>query len=109
MRQKRKILSQKFIIILVANLNSNGRKNILTCLAFLIFILLSSNKIFAYEQQNAQSISFEKLNQKIQKNDICEIKYNPSKTAAIVNIDCGSACYINFKTQQIYTIIDHAP
>jgi len=68
--------------------------------------LLSSNKIFAYEYQN---ISFEKLNQKIQKNDICEIKYNPSKNAAIVNIDCGSAYYINFKTQQTYTIIDHAP
>lgn len=81
----------------------------MTCLAYLIFILLSSNEIFAYENKNDQSISFKNLNQKIQKNDICEIKYNSSKTAAIVNIDCGSAYYINFKTQQTYTIIDHAP
>jgi hypothetical protein len=76
---------------------------------YLIFILLNSNEIFAYEQKNDPNISFEKLNLKIQKNDICEIKYNPSKTAAIVNIDCGSACYVNFKTQQTYTIVDHSP
>ena len=71
--------------------------------------MLSSNKIFAHEQKNNKNISFEKLNQKIQKKDVCEIEYNPSKTAAIVNIDCGSAYYINFKTQKIYTIVDHAP
>lgn len=109
MRQKIKIPSLKYDIILAASLNSNGRKNILTYLMCLIFTLLSSNKIFANEQQNYHGISFEVLNQKIQKKDICEIEYNPSKTAAIVNIDCGSAYYINFKSQQTYSIIGHAP
>lgn len=75
----------------------------------LIFILLSSNEIFAYEQNNSQNVSFEKLKEKIKADKICEIKYNPSKTAAIVNINCGSAYYINFKTQQIYAIIANSP
>lgn len=71
--------------------------------------MLSSNEIYAFEKQSNQNIPFEKLNKMIQKKDICEIKYNPSKTAAIVNIDCGSAYYINFETSQTYTIIDHWP
>ena len=109
MRQKIKILFQKFIITLAANLNFDGKKNILTCLVYLIFISLSLNESFAYSTQSKLSISFSELSKKIQKKDICEIKYNPSKTAAIVNIDCGSAYYINFKTQQTYTIVDHWP
>lgn len=109
MRQKIKILSQRFTIISAANLNFDGRRNILTCLACLIFILLNLNEGFASSIQSKPSASFAELNKKIQEKDICEIKYNPSKTAAIVNIDCGSAHYINFKTQQTYTIINHWP
>lgn len=85
------------------------QKNILTYLMCLIFILLSSNEIFAYELKNNQNVSFEKLKEKIKANKICEIKYNSSKTAAIVNINCGSAYYINFKTHQTYTIIANLP
>ncbi|HLB41235.1 MAG TPA: hypothetical protein VJN02_00020 [Gammaproteobacteria bacterium] len=109
MHPKIKIPFQKFITILAVNLNSNGRRNILTYLVCLIFILLNLNESFAYSTQSKPSISFAELNKKIQKKDICEIKYNPSKTAAIVNVDCGSAYYINFKTQQTYMIINHWP
>ena len=45
----------------------------------------------------------------IHKKETCGVKYNPEKTAAIVNIDCGSAIYINFTTKQTYKIIDHWP
>jgi hypothetical protein len=109
MRQKVKIPCQKFTIISAENLNFGGRKNILTCLMCLIFISLNLNKCFACSTQSRQSISFKDISKKIQKNDICEIKYNLSKTAAIVNVDCGSAYYINFKTQQTYTIVNHWP
>lgn len=80
----------------------NGKNTILTCLAFLIFILLNlNNTCFA--------LTFKDIQEKIQKKDICQINYNPSKSAAIVNIDCGSAIYINFKTRQTHAIIHHWP
>src|SRR5581483_7214595 len=109
MRQKVKIPYRKFTIISAESLSFGGRNNILTCLACLIFILLNLNESFAHSKQKHPGISFSELNKKIQKKDICEIKYNPSKTAAIVNVDCGSARYINFKTRQTYTIINHWP
>lgn len=49
------------------------------------------------------------IHEKILKKDICQIDYNSSKTAAIVNIDCGSAYYVNFKTQTVHRIIKHWP
>lgn len=58
---------------------------------------------------NCFAFSFDAIKNKIQKKDICEIDYNPSKTAAIVNIDCGSAIYINFKTKTIQNIVKHWP
>lgn len=72
-------------------------------------MLSLSNESFAKSTDGNHQISFDKLLKKIQKNDICEIRYNPSKTAAIVNTDCGSAIYINFEKKQTYTIIDHWP
>ncbi len=109
MRQKIKIPYRVFTITLVENPNFGGKKNILIYLACLIFILLNLNESFAHSSQKHSDISFAELNNKVQKSDICEIKYNPSKTAAIVNVDCGSAQYINFKTHQTYAIINHWP
>jgi len=74
---------------------------------FLIFIsLYSKDDCFAQLQQHNL---FNKLVNSINKKETCGVKYNPTKTAAIVNIDCGSAIYINFITKQTYTIIDHWP
>lgn len=67
---------------------------------FLTFILLNLNNV-------CLGFSFKEIHKKILKNDICQIDYNPSKTAAIVNTDCGSAFYVNFKTQTIHQIIQH--
>ncbi|MHB1947599.1 MAG: hypothetical protein ACYCQI_05750 [Gammaproteobacteria bacterium] len=53
------------------------------------------------------AISFNDIQSKIMKKHICEIDYNPSKTAAIVNLDCGSAVYINFKTKNVHNIVNH--
>jgi hypothetical protein len=64
-------------------------------------LLNLSNCCFAF--------SFNEIQDKIQKKTICEITYNFSKTAAIVNADCGSAIYINFKTKKIQNIIKHWP
>jgi hypothetical protein len=69
---------------------------------FLAFILLNLNNI-------CLGYSFKKIHEKILKNDICQIDYNPSKTAAIVNIDCGSAFYVNFKTQTVRRLVKHWP
>lgn len=59
-------------------------------------MLNSNNNCFAY--------SFNEIQEKIHKKNICHIDYNAIKTAAIVNIDCGSAAYINFKTRKIQVI-----
>jgi len=53
--------------------------------------------------------SFADIQEKIRTKSICQIDYNFSKTAAIVNSDCGSAIYINFKTKQTKTIVTGWP
>lgn len=67
------------------------------------------NECLGHTRKSVNRYSFAELTKKIKKNDLCEIQYNPSKSSAIVNLDCGSATYINFKTKQTYTIIDHWP
>ncbi len=108
MRLKRIILSLESVITLADHLilkNIRGRRIILICQVFLTFILL--NWIDSYAQlQSNNSTSFDKLIKKINAHTLCDIKYNPSKTAAIVNDDCRSAIYINFKTKKTYTIAD---
>ena len=37
------------------------------------------------------------------------MQYNSSKSAALVNIDCGSAYYINFKTRLTHTVVNNWP
>lgn len=60
-----------------------------------------NNSCFAYSYSNIQ--------EKIHTKNICRINYNSSKTAAIVNPDCGSAIYVNFKTKQIKSIVKDWP
>lgn len=55
------------------------------------------------------AFSFADIQEKIRTKAICQIEYNFSKTAAIVNPDCGSAIYINFKTKQTKTIVTGWP
>jgi hypothetical protein len=43
----------------------------------------------------------------IQNHKVCDIYYNPSKTAAIASIKCNTAIYINFKTHKTYTVMPH--
>ncbi len=89
--------------------NIHGRKIISIYLMFLIFILLNwPGSCYAQSQKNIQS-QFERLVRKINTHTLCEINYNPSKTAAIVNDDCRSAIYINFKTKKTYTIANKKP
>jgi hypothetical protein len=77
---------------------------------FFIFISLSLiNDCYAKSQQSKGESSFNELAKKIHNHTACGIEYNPSKTAAITNIDCGSAIYINFKTKQTFTITNHRP
>ncbi|MCX7115390.1 MAG: hypothetical protein NTW08_05745 [Gammaproteobacteria bacterium] len=40
---------------------------------------------------------------------MCDLYYNPSKTAAIASITCNTATYINFKTKQTYQVMSHQP
>lgn len=61
----------------------------------------------ATDKNNNIAPSFGYLIKKINTHAHCGIKYNPSKTAAIVNDDCRSAIYVNFKTRQTYRITDH--
>lgn len=49
---------------------------------------------------------FDRLAKKINAHTLCDIKYNPSRTAAIVNDDCRSAIYVDFKKKITYTIAD---
>lgn len=69
---------------------------------FLGFILLNLNS-------TCLAYSFEEIHKKILEKDICQIDYNPSKTAAIVNVDCGSALYVNFKAQTVHRVVKHWP
>jgi hypothetical protein len=71
---------------------------------FLTFILLNwLGSCYAQFQLNNTSL-YNRLIKKINTHSLCGIKYNPSKTAAIVNDDCRSAIYIDFKTKKTYTI-----
>lgn len=71
---------------------------------FLTFILLNwIDSCYAQFQLNNKSL-FDKLSKKINTHTLCGVKYNPSKTAAIVNDDCRSATYINFKSKKTYVI-----
>lgn len=45
----------------------------------------------------------------IKHNNISELNYNPSKTAAIGSLKGDDAVYIHFKTQSIYSIMPHQP
>ena len=82
----------------------------MNCQIFLIFISLSlSDNCFALAPENKNITSFDKLISAINKKAICGIKYNPSKTAIIVNVDCGSAIYMNLIAKKTYTVIDHWP
>src|SRR3990167_2309884 len=80
-------------------LRKNGKKIILIYQAFLCSILLNlSNSCFAY--------SFNEIYKKVNKNEIYEIEYNHSKTAAIIKPDRGgSVLYVNFKTRQMKNIL----
>jgi hypothetical protein len=113
MHLRKLILFPASVIISAGNLILNtipGKKIILTCQVFFIFISLNLiNNCYAHAQQNKTSDLFNELAKKIRNHTVCGIEYNPSKTAAIANIDCGSAIYINFKTKQTYTITDHRP
>ncbi|MDR3491718.1 MAG: hypothetical protein P4M12_06700 [Gammaproteobacteria bacterium] len=102
MLQKNKIQFQEFVTTSVANLKRNGKFIISICLALSAFTLLSLN-------ESCFASSFRDIQDRIQKKDICEIDYSPSKKAAIVNIDCGSAIYVNFKNKKIQNIIKHWP
>ncbi len=98
-----------YVIISVVNpiLNiTHGKKITLICQEFLAFILLSWISS-CYAQAQSSNSTFDKLVTKIHSHTVCGIKYNPSKTAAIVDEDCRSAVYINFKTQQTYAILDN--
>lgn len=53
--------------------------------------------------------TFKNLQNAIHKKTFCEIDYNPNKKSAILNMDCGSATYINFNTKQTYIIVKHWP
>jgi hypothetical protein len=77
---------------------------------FLICILLGSSvESFAHRGNIENTLTFEELQKLIKSHQICEILYNPSKLAAMVNIDCGSAYYINFITKQTHRIVDQWP
>jgi len=76
----------------------------------LIFTLLSSKtEVFAASHLSQKIISFNQLQRLIKSHQICEIQYNASKTAALVNVDCGSAHYLNFKNKKTHTIVEHWP
>ena len=50
--------------------------------------------------------SFSEIYKKVNKNEIYEIEYNHSKTAAIIKPDRGgSVLYVNFKTRQMKNIL----
>lgn len=53
--------------------------------------------------------SYNDIQKKIHTKNICHLNYNFSKTAAIVNPECGSAVYINFKTKQTKAIVTDWP
>ena len=105
---KNTILFKAYIITLAVPkiLKSTlGRKTILIYPMFLICILLGSS----VESFVKNTLTFEELQKLIKSHQICEILYNPSKSAALVNIDCGSAYYINFITKQTHRIVDQWP
>jgi hypothetical protein len=64
-------------------------------------LLNLSNVCFGY--------SFDDVRDKIKKKSVYHIEYNSSKTAAIVNIDSGSATYVNFKTRRVTNILKNWP
>lgn len=113
MTLKKIILFPASVIILVGRLtfrSTLGKRTILICQMSLIFILLSLNsECFAYRVEIKHRYSYNELLKIIKSRQICELQYNPSKTAAIVNIDCGSAYYINFKIKKTHTIIENWP
>ncbi len=74
-----------------------------------IFILLGSNNLLGAQQKNNQNRLFERLSEKIQQKKYCAMEVNPSKSAALVSVDCGSVDYINFKTKQVYVIASGLP
>ena len=77
---------------------------------FLIFTLLNLKSVNgAQTPLEKPKLSFTEVMNKIYTKDLCEVGYNPSRTAAIVNPDCGSAIYVDFKHKSIYPIIDHWP
>ena len=89
---------------------SVGKKIILICQVFHVFILLSwINNCYAYKDQAKPDFSYDKLMKKIASHKMHDIVYNPSKSAAIVNPRFESAVYINFKTKQTYIITAHEP
>lgn len=107
MRVNKIILFPGFVITLAERqiLKSiRGRKTILTCPIFLIFTLLSWIISFNSHAQTALNQQFENLIKNIADHSYCDIKYNPSKTAAIVNQDCISTTYINFKTKKTVSL-----
>ena len=109
MRLKKATLSRGSVITLVAHLilkNILGRRIILICQVFLTFILLNWIGSCCAQPQLSNASLFYKFIKKINTHALCGIKYNPSKTAAIVNDDCRSAIYVDFKTKKTYTIAD---
>lgn len=76
----------------------------------LIFTLLSSRaEVFARTPWLQKNSLFNELQRLITSHRICEIQYNASKTAALVNVDCGSAYYINFKNKITHKVVEHWP
>ena len=109
MRLKKTIHFRGSVITLVVRLilkSILGKRIILICQVFLTFILLNwIDSCYAQLQSNNPSL-FDKLIKKINTHTLCGIQYNPSKTAAIVNDDCRSAIYVDFKKKITYTIAD---
>ena len=80
------------------------------CQNFLIFTsLIWVNVSFASDQEVIKDFSFGTINKKIKTAQVSDVDYNPSKTAAIVNLDGGSAVYIDFKHKRTFKIVDHWP
>lgn len=97
-RQKLTAPFRKFAIILAGSQVIDGKRNILTCQMFLIFILLNwINDSYAYQNQLANSKSYQKK---------CGVVYNPSKTAAIVGGICGRAEYVSSRIKEPYVVAE---
>ena len=105
MHLKRETHYRASVTISVANLTQGtlGKRNTSIYLGFLAFILLNwIGNCYA-------DTRFDALTHAIRDHKMCDLYYNPSRTAAIASIKCNTAVYINFKTHATYTVMPHQP